>query len=162
MFSFPKNVYDMSPLLQALDVSVGNVINDKKLENNCYYCSVAFLKGMNTSDLVKLTGIKQNRTVTIDKVRELMDKAGLNYYDSDFQHITDVERYFNGIPLNAKFGFIFTTMYETGHMVVGRRDSEGRFTLYDPQRSTEIPHEEIDNYLTQCKTICFCIMVIKE
>lgn len=162
MFSFPKNVFDMSPLLQALDVSVGNVINDKKLENNCFYCSVAFLKGMNTSDLVKLTGIKQDGTATIDQVRALMDKAGLSYYDSDFQHVSEIRRYFLGVPLNAKFGFIFSNQAGMAHMIVGRRDSEGRFTLYDPQISTEIPHEEISSYVVKMKTHCFCLLIVKE
>ncbi|HDM8072181.1 hypothetical protein AAIA71_03355 [Vibrio harveyi] len=134
-------------MLQGLDVSIGYVINTHSLNQNCYYCSVAFLKGIDTDELVSRTEIMQEQTANLDVIEKLMGEAGIAYDFSGMQHVNDIEQYTELIPLNARFGLAFQRLDGTGHMIVGEQNARGIFTLYDPQVAKEAQHDEIPSYI---------------
>lgn len=162
VINFPKNSFDMRALLQGLDVSVKGVVNDFNLNQNCYFCSVAFLKGMSASALVKSTETMQENGSDLDGIRQLMRDANLEFDESGLLHISEANRIFGLIPDNARFGFAYQRADGSGHMIVGNRDDKnGGYSLYDPQNSTEITQGEFESYQRANNMTNFAVFVVK-
>ena len=103
---------------------------------NCYYCTVAALLGISTSELVGLSETMMQDTAGPDEIVALMTSAGIP--GATYLHFTTLpllEAAVGSLPSGQAVGLAYTRTNGTGHMIVVARNATGQFGFIDYQAS---------------------------
>lgn len=113
-------------------------VNSHELENNCYFCMVAALSNITTTELVGLSGWMQYDTASHEHILTLLRDAGIE--DSVIMKIDDYDGFVaavkNTLPCNHGLGVLYTRAgTERGHALVIAKDENGEARFVDYQKS---------------------------
>ncbi len=106
-------------------------------DQNCYFCTIAALLNMTTSQLVAHAQTMQQVTANADEIVALMRDAGIpNPTYATFQHLTAIDQAVSSLPNGGHVGLAYTRSDGSGHMiVVGRMLFSGAIRCIDYQAS---------------------------
>ncbi|HVK19924.1 MAG TPA: hypothetical protein VM677_01040 [Actinokineospora sp.] len=124
---------------EPMDVDGDEPTNTYGLDDNCYYCTAAALRGMTVDQLITETELMQYAGgANVDEINELFSAAGLSTAYTEYATFAEVEQAVADAGDGKKYALCFVRADGSGHAVVVSRDGgETKFLDYQPSEADD-------------------------
>ena len=127
---------------------------------NCYYCTIAALLGVTTSELVSVSETMMQDCAKESEIIELMNNAKIpGPVAIRVQNLGQLTNLMSTLQNGSGVGLAYTRINGTGHMIVAARYPDGRGVCVDYQTS---PPTITPDFPEPWNTILSCIIFCRS
>ncbi|CRK59890.1 hypothetical protein [Alloactinosynnema sp. L-07] len=136
---------------EPMDIAEDEPTNTYALDDNCYYCTAAALRGITVDKLITETELMQYAGgATVPEVDELFAAAGLSTAYTEYSTFDEVQQAVVAAAddNDKKFALCFVRADGSGHaVVVSREQGQTKFLDYQPSEADDA-HDDVSQGAT--------------